>query len=186
MQPDLFGNEDNRVEYFFVISPPPAVVNAVRRFKARLHERIGLDAINMRSMAHISLFKFLKNDNDSLIISKAAAALKHKTIFDIRLRGADSFLHKDRAGTLYIKIAQPDPVNIVTRLLCTAFSLAYRPSIPHLTIARNVPLPSFVKIDPADFDYHYDFICRHITLLKWNGEKYDVIHEAPLNDTAPA
>ena len=186
MQPDLFGNEIKQAEYFFVISPPAAVVQAIRQFKARLHAAIGLDVVNMRSMAHISLCKFRENENDSLIISKAAATLRHKTIFDIRLAGAETFLHQEQAGTLYISIAQPEPVNIVMKLLCSAFMRACRPAIPHLTIARNVPLPSFIKINPADFDYHYDFICRHVTILKWTGEKYDVIHEVPLNDSVPA
>ncbi len=185
MQQILFGNDSKQVGYFFVISPPPVVVKAVKGFKEHLHATIGLDVINMRSRAHITLCKFVENENDGLIIARAAAALKNKSVFDIRLSEAATFPQKN-SGTLYIKIAQPEPVNIIIRLLATAFPHAYHPSVPHLTIARNVPMPLFEKIDPATFDYHYNFICRHVTLLKWTGERYDIIHEAPLSGTVIA
>lgn len=184
MQTSMFEEDDTRVRYNILISPPPAVETAVRGFKQRLHEEIGLDEMNRKARAHISLCRPTLADNDAFIISTVTRAVANMCCFDIELNGADIFPH-GKTATLYIKIERPEPVQILYALLTRIFK-ARSQITPHLTIAKAVPSEKMKGIDPAAFDYHYAFMCRHITILKWSGEKYNLIHEVPLKTRPPA
>jgi 2'-5' RNA ligase len=170
-----------RVSYMVIISPPPSVAKAVAGLKKRLHEEIGLDGMNLRARAHISLCRFEGAERDQWVINTITRAVGHLYCFEIRLNGADVFLHGKSAFTLYIKIEQPEPVRRISAAIAwLANGRETGLNTPHLTIAKSVPVKKLPGIVPSAYDYYHDFICSHITILKRAGEKYAVIHEAPL------
>ncbi|RZJ74736.1 MAG: hypothetical protein EOO45_07695, partial [Flavobacterium sp.] len=56
MQYSIF-EEDTIYEYFILLSPNCGVKSKVREMKSSLNDMIGLNAENMNSLAHISLYK---------------------------------------------------------------------------------------------------------------------------------
>lgn len=186
MQLNMFEEDRAVARYAILISPPAAVKKAVAGFKQQVHEAIGLDEMNLRSLAHISLCRVNAADDDAFIIKTVTGAVANMCCFDIEINGADSFTH-GKTGTLYLRIERPEPVQILFALLSRVFKASRNAGItPHLTIARALPGHKFRQIDPSFFDYRYAFVCDRITILKWAGEKYHLIHEVLLKSRPPA
>ncbi|WP_208728451.1 2'-5' RNA ligase family protein [Chitinophaga alhagiae] len=182
----MFEEDRAVVRYAILISPPAAVKKAVAGFKQQLHEAVGLDDMNLKSLAHISLCRVNAADDDAFVITTATRAVANMCCFDIEINGADSFTH-GKTGTLYLRIERPEPVQILFVLLNRVFRASRNANItPHLTIARALPAGKFRQIDPAAFAYRYAFVCDRITILKWAGERYNLIHEVPLQNRPPA
>lgn len=197
MQLPIFEAEKKveRARYRVLISPPPAVISAVRGLKQRLHAEIGLDDMNRRALAHISLGTVETAEGDAFVTAAVTRAVSHLYCFDIELNGADIFTHGKTTATLYLKIERPEPVRRVFEAIAeilggenkthTTFRLTERLTgntgmMPHVTIAKSVPQAKLQTVNAASYDYFHQFVCDRITILKWGGGRYEVIHEAPL------
>lgn len=173
--------EETVYEYFILLSPSDAIKEAVDRLKETLHCMIGLEAYNLNSIAHISLFKTEATENAPILrmVKKIAAATEP---FIISLTGHEVLRHGNVSRTLCLKIENPDPINALIALLdpprgpkrsyrqTTILDKPKRPKKPihpHVTVARNIPTPDFNRIeDLTVFDYNSEWLCDRITILR--------------------
>lgn len=152
--------------------------------KKALHKIIPLGKENLHSIAHISLYKLQIPENDEFIIKKIRRALAHQHSFIIRLNGTEIFAHGNQSKTLVLKIANPEPINIIYALISREFRTSKRIT-PHLTIARKIPVRNFEKINVEDFHLYEEFLCDKVTILKKpeGEEHFVVLTEIPLLNT---
>ncbi|PSL48887.1 2'-5' RNA ligase [Chitinophaga niastensis] len=182
IQLTLFDLEDMYPSYSIVISPPKKNIEDIALLKVVLHQKIGLSPINLKSIAHISLLKLSCPDDDLFIINKVNRAISYQHRFSIKLDGADIFNH-NTSKTLFIKINNPTPIATIHQLILAQFNRR-RKINPHLTIARAIPNNDFKKITLSAFDYHDEFFCDRITILKKpiDSIRYKIIYEAMLEE----
>lgn len=172
---------ENVYEYLVLLSPADAIKEAVDGLKEQLHALIGLEDYNRRSVAHISLFKHRATaDNQVLkIVKKVAGATEP---FTIKLSGHEVLKHGGVSRTLCLKIEDPVPINNLMELLDPKpiAKRSYRQTSildktprakkvihPHVTIARNIAVADFDRIeDLTTFDYHDEWLCDSITILR--------------------
>lgn len=171
-------------EYFILISPPAAVRKMIAGMKKALHKITPPGDENLHSIAHISLYKLRIPENDAFIIKKIRRALAHQHRFSIKLNGTEIFAHGNQSKTLVLKIANPEPINIIYALISREFRTSKRIT-PHLTIVRKISARNFEKINVQDFDHYEDFFCNEITILKKpeGKEHFDVLAKIPLLNT---
>lgn len=172
---------ENVYEYLVLLSPADVIKEAVDGLKEQLHELIGLEDYNRRSVAHISLFKQrATTDNQVLkMVKKVAASVAP---FTIKLDGHEVMKHGGVSRTLCLKIEDPASINNLMRLLDPkpAPKRSYRQTSildkeprakkvihPHVTIARNIAVTDFDRIeDFTPFDYYGEWLCDSITILR--------------------
>ncbi|AWH84227.1 hypothetical protein HYN59_03465 [Flavobacterium album] len=173
--------EETVYEYLILLSPSDAIKEEVDRMKELLHGMIGLEAYNRNSVAHVSLFKKEAADNAPIIklVKKAVAGMEP---FTITLAGHEVLKHGSVSRTLCLKIENPEPVTALAAQLnpvpepkrsylqTTILDKPKRPKkpvYPHVTIARNIPVADFSRIeDLTAFDYTAEWLCDRITILR--------------------
>jgi 2'-5' RNA ligase len=183
MQQDLFN--EPFFEYFFLIGPDEETMKAVRELKQLLHDRIVLSWANLNSKPHLTLLEFRTTESaEEEIIRKSIAALSEHSAFPVALDGAMVFEHGRSSRSLVLKVADPKPVLETQALLKKALRLKRQRMTPHLTIARDIPLANFNKLESLDdFNYTGEFRCDRILLLKKPAAvkaAYTVLHEVLL------
>jgi 2'-5' RNA ligase len=157
----------SQTTYFIIISPPQRIRELISLLKKELNQQISLSAINLKSIAHISLLKFNMVSNDEQIINKIRQAVSSFHSFDIELGGYMIFKHGQISSSLVINIPHPFPVLLLQQLLATSLKLRLRGKLtPHLTVARAVPSNDFGKIELSAFDYYDSFRCQQVVILK--------------------
>ncbi|CAL1520690.1 2'-5' RNA ligase family protein [Chitinophaga sp. MM2321] len=165
IQLTLFDYEDIRQEYFILISPGKFIIEKVKQLKKILHEKIRLSQTNRRSVAHISLFKFIYKDDDLSVINRVTRAVTQQHPFMVKLNGAGMYRHGNVTKTLILKLGNPYPVKVLQQLISREFNKRKKID-PHITIARSVLNEAFDKITVSEFDYYDEFLCDRITILK--------------------
>lgn len=152
-------------EYFILISPTDEIKIYVDLLKQQLHGLIGLDPANLNSLAHITLFKY--EGTDSMMIPDVVKrAIRYQPCFPIKIFGAGKNIQNGR-GNVYLKIANPAPINELVKRLKPKFKKAPSKIRPHITLAKNLPQSDIEKIpDITLFDYFADFLCDRVTILR--------------------
>jgi 2'-5' RNA ligase len=153
-------------EYFFLISPDLSVKKVVKEMKNKLHKEIGLSKADLVSVPHISLFK-TRAVQEKLDISRFAEALSKTPAFEITICGHGIFEQYNSKRTLYLKLKEKESVrSIFYNLLESKGDNSQPEFIPHLTIARNIGAESLNRLNLSEFDYHGEFYCDRITVLR--------------------
>ncbi len=192
--------EETVYEYLILLSPSDAIKQEVDRLKDLLHGMIGLEAYNRNSVAHISLFKTEAADNAPVVrlVKKVAAGVMP---FTITLNGHDVLKHGNVSRTLCLKIEDPEPIVTLMALLnpapepkrsyrqTTILDKPKRPKktiYPHVTIARNIAIADFKRIeDLAAFDHKDEWLCDRITILRriaGSTGHFSPVKEVPLGN----
>ena len=185
-QLSLFSEE--LYEYFFLIQPDSKTSKEVKLYKHIMNSSIPLSGENLRSVPHLSLFKWTARAGlDEYIINKTEKALKNKPGFKVKLDGLDIYHHGQIKKSLVLKVKNPLPIESVNKSLISEFKFHPYKIRPHITIARSVPVRDFDKLSNSlinQFDYKGEFLCNKITILKkmlGAGKNYVVLHETVLN-----
>ncbi|MBC9933861.1 2'-5' RNA ligase family protein [Chitinophaga qingshengii] len=167
-------------EYFLLLSPEPFIIRKVAAMKSRLAAMISLPSYNLHSLAHISLMKFLMEEEDQRILRWVTQAVENIPAFRIQLNGAGIF-HHGATATLMLQPANPDTIMHLHGAISKPFK-QQRNIRPHITIARNIPVAELSKVDLHDFDCHDSFCCNKVTVLKKAVEasRYEILQEIPL------
>lgn len=167
-------------EYFLLLSPGQLIVRKVAAMKNRLAGMIRVPSYNLRSIAHISLMKFLNTEDDQAVIRRVTRAVEGFPEFDVQLGEAGIF-HNGATGTLMLPPANSDHIHRLHGSITAAFNRR-RHIRPHITIARNVDNKELLKVNLHDFDCHDSFCCNKVTILKKAVEApyYEVLQEVPL------
>lgn len=173
--------EQTVYEYFVLLSPSDEIKEAVDTMKQSLDNEIGLDTANLKSIAHISLFKTEGTDDSTIkrLVKKVAA--QYEPLY-IRINGYEVLKHGNASKTLCLNIENPEKINNMLSKLIPPVEIrkSYRqtsildkpkrtPKVhnPHITVARNIPIADFTRISNLeDFNYNAQWLCTHITILR--------------------
>lgn len=187
MYPQLSLFDLRNYEYSFMISPARRVKDSVVNMKKQINRITPVGQYDLYSVPHISLFKMRFPNNDNFILSLFKQALLYSTRFKVELNGISYFDHQN-SKTVYLNIANPEPIVCLHRNLLSTFQYRTTDFIPHLTIARSIPNSAIPRVEKILTEYHDDFWCNEIIVLKKPVEdkrvptsKYTRIYEAILN-----
>ncbi|MBC9910526.1 2'-5' RNA ligase family protein [Chitinophaga varians] len=167
-------------EYFLLLSPGQRIVHKVAAMKSRLAAMIPVPSYNLRSIAHISLMKFLRTEDDQAIIRQVTHAIEGFSEFTVQLHDAGIFYH-GRTATLMLQPVNSHPISSLHGAISATFH-HHRSIRPHITIARNVAREELIKIDLHDFGCRDSFCCDKVTILKKAVEAahYEILQEVPI------
>lgn len=167
-------------EYFLLLSPGPGIVGKVAAMKSRLATMIKIPSYNLRSIAHISLMKFSRTEDDQAIIRQVAHAVTGFKDFRVQFDGAGIF-HHGRTATLMLQPVNGDAISSLHGRISSTFSYRRGKLTPHITIARNVARDELLKVNLHDFDCHDSFCCDKVTILKKavDAPHYEILQEVP-------
>ncbi len=186
-QLDLFGKQKLH-EYFITISPDQRTSERVKLSKMAFNNLIALSQENLWSVPHLSLFRFQAPFNsDEAVIRKMNRVLAGAGSFKVEVGGLDVLDHGNVKKTIVYKIRDAEKIKSLQSSISKEFR--YRsPSkfTPHITIARNIPMPDFNRLVHSlkHFDYKGEFMCHKITVLKkvlGESKTYSLFYEAKLN-----
>jgi len=168
-------------EYFILLSPDAAVIEAVDALKQRLHEEIGLESYNRNSIAHVSLFK-TEAMSDAPVVKLVKKAVAGMQPFTVRLTGHEVLKHGGVSRTLCLTVEDPEPINAIMAALdpkpeakrtyrqtsiLDKRSYTKKAIHPHVTIARTIATADFDRIaDPAAYDLQAEWVCDSVTILR--------------------
>ncbi len=173
-QLDIFGGSIS--EYLIVIEPDHATSQKVILLKQQLNSIFPLSDDSLHSKPHISICYFEANESsEELIEEKLNSAVSSIKPFTISISGAEKW----KNGTFVLQLIQNESVSQIQKELSLRFKGIIK--TPHLTIARNIPERISEKISLDHFDYHGNFICDSILILKKKpGKLYQTLLKVEL------
>lgn len=153
-------------DYFIILSPPKHIDDQVKKFKQASQRLIG-DFESMHSRAHISMKLLVRQKPFSTepIIEKLGKELSLIEPFTLQVNGFATFLPTDFT-TIYAAIkSTPEMEDWFKRL---RKCLNEKKSVPHITIARQVPNEQAKKLWPKfkDRPWNDSFEVNRLTILQ--------------------
>ena len=185
MQLNLFRErtkqlEQGQYEFFILISPSYAIKEKVAEKKHQLHKEIGISNENLRSIAHVSLFKFLNPYPEDFLRESIKRSVQFLKPFTLEIEGLQVYDH-NYTRSIVLKFKNDLQVKRLQQNLFRALSFYPGNFDPHLTIARSIPLEDFNRIqDLNDYVIEGKFECNKVTILKkplGSKQKYEVFGE---------
>lgn len=145
--------------YLVVLSPPQPVKDAVAKIKRELHAIAGIGERNLHSIAHITLFDKLTDDDD--LANYVAELIAGTKPFTIKIHGWGFFDH-GHSVTVFLKIENPEPVIELAEALKSAARS------PHISLAKKIPHETFEKLVPYldSMNYTAEWQCNEVNVLR--------------------
>ena len=178
--------KDHRL-YFFALVPPKEIQATVTEIKKDFKDRFHAEHA-LKSPPHITLippFEFLNSEEKKLIKNLESFALKESTFMQ-ELENFGTFPPK----VIYIKVLKSEfLLGLYNRFrkfmeLKMGFgNISYNRGkfIPHMTVAfRDLTRENFylAKSEYVKKRISFNYLVRGISLLRHNGQYWDIIHEA--------
>jgi hypothetical protein len=149
-------------ELYFIIAPPRHILSDVSVLKDDVHYLIGHKYDDMRSKAHIPLFKYKDRYANDMIRFVESKAVEFEP-FNVLLKDFGFFLNGTKR-TVYMDIVYKSPIQeIFNKLVKEDESF-----VPHITIAKNLDEDQFLRCWPYLKGLRYGnqyFHCDRITVL---------------------
>lgn len=155
-------------DHMMIISPPAEVMEVIKKYKKATARLIG-DFEGMYSKAHISVaaqprqMPFVMGQKLDCY-QRSISRLKPVTL---RVNGFGHFLHGKTTATVYAKIElYPELTNWFDHLR-KILGDRKKGAVPHITIAKNIPIEHFRILWPKFIGqrYQYDITPQSITVL---------------------
>jgi hypothetical protein len=170
-------------DYMILLSPSAPIAAQVKKLKQSTHRLIG-DFEGMHSIANISLKRLLRQKPfwTEPLFEQLEKELSILEPFTLQLNGFATFLPTDYT-TIYAAIkSTPEMEDWFRRL---RKSLNEKKSVPHITIARQVPNEQAKKLWPKfkDRPWNEEFEVKRLTILHretyGNDKAWYVLREIP-------
>ncbi len=155
-------------DYLVVISPPGEILKAISRYKQASVNTIG-HFEGMYSTAQIIITHqtrckpYLVNP----VIDLMANRLGTMPPIELQINGFNFFNNGYTAKTIYAVIERTDRTDTWFKLLQKQMGIRIKGFVPHIAIAKNIPVTSFNKLWP-NFEgraWSETFIASHLTIL---------------------
>lgn len=156
-------------DYLVVISPPGNILKEISRYKQVSVNVIG-HFEGMYSTGHI-VITHQTRCKPFLVqpaIEQMANRLGTMPPVELHINGFSFFNHNHTAKTIYAEIEWTERTDNWFKLLQKQMGIKLRGFVPHIIIAKNLPVTSFSKLWP-----HFDgrpwsetFIASHLTILQ--------------------
>ena len=155
-------------DYLVVISPPGDIIKAISRYKQASVNTIGhfdgMYSTGQIIITHqIRCKPFLVNP----AIEQMASRLGTMPPFELHIKGFDFFEHGQAAKTIYAVIERSARTDNWFKLLQKQMGIKLRRFVPHIVIAKNLPVTTFDKLWPnfVGRAWSETFIASQLTIL---------------------
>lgn len=171
MQLNIFREQTKQLdpldyEFFLLISPSYAVKEKVTQKKHQLNKEIGISKENLRSVGHISLFKFINPYPEDFLRNTIQKTVKQHKPFALKIKKLQAYDH-NYTRSIVLKFKDDLEVKKMRQNLLRALGFHPVASDPHLAIARSIPVENYNKIkDLNDYFFEGEFECNKLTILK--------------------
>lgn len=186
MQLELFESGGTKIshvttyEYLLLLSPSYAIKEKVAQKKHLLNKEIGISTENLRSIAHVSLAKFISPFSERFLFSLIKNVAENFKPFKLEIKELEEFDH-GHSRSLVLKFKDDEYVKRVQEYLSMVLRLNRGTFDPHLTIARSVPFEDAQRINNLhDYFFEGSFDCHKITVLKKplrSKRRYELVAE---------
>ncbi|WP_295655528.1 2'-5' RNA ligase family protein [uncultured Mucilaginibacter sp.] len=154
-------------DYMLVIPPPNEVKEMIRKYKLSCAKVIG-HYDGMHSIAHISVtgqHRQMPVTMGQKLDCYQRALIRLKPI-ELNINGFGNFMHGSSGATIYAKIEMNTEVNRWFEQLKRVFG-DRKTIVPHITIAKNIPLYAFKALWPhfVNREYRERFVPDRLTTL---------------------
>jgi 2'-5' RNA ligase len=132
-----------------VISPPENVVKEISRFKRASVNLIG-HFEGMHSRAHITITHQTRCKPFMVQPAILKMGIRLNTInpVDLKITGFNFFYHGQTARTIYAEVGMTSHAENWFKLLQREMGIKVKNFVPHITIAKNIPVTAFNKLWP--------------------------------------
>jgi 2'-5' RNA ligase len=157
-------------ELFFIIAPQRHIKSDVSVLKDDVHYLIGHPFESQHSTAHISLFKYSDEQNNSDMIKFVESKAAEFKPFNVFLKDFGVFYNGSKR-TIYMDIVNKYPIQDIFEKVIKEDS----DFTPHITIAKNLTMEDFLRCWPYLKGLKYSnqhFVCDRITVLVRDGGKW--------------
>lgn len=180
-----------RALYFIALLPPPDVRAELTQLKEYIRDTYGSKAA-LRSPPHITLlppFKYPDGDRPILDRTLAEFAAQYPPV-PLVLSGFAAFaprvVYADVVRSPELMALQPALEAYLQAALNVSNSRGYPTFKPHVTLAfkdlkRSRFKPLFEEMQGRSL--HYEFVTSRLTLLRHNGQRWNVAREFPFHGT---
>lgn len=185
MQLNLFREktrqlEQLKYEFFLLISPSYEIKEKIAQKKHQLHQEIGISHDNLRSIAYVSLFKFLNPYPEEFLKATIKRSVQFLKPFTLEIDELQVYDH-NYTRSIALNFKNDTELKKMRQNLFRALSFHPADFSPHISIARSIPLEDFNRINDIN-DYYMDgkFECNRITILKkpiGSKQKYEMFAE---------
>jgi len=136
-------------DYLMIISPPPDLKKEISRYKRASVNLIG-HFEGMHSTAHITITHQMRCKP---FLAQPAIQQMEKRLstippIELCLNGFSFFNHGQTAKTIYAVVERTAQTENWFKLLRIQMGIKVKNFVPHVTIARNIPVTSFNKLWP--------------------------------------
>jgi 2'-5' RNA ligase len=148
-------NESTYSDYIFLISPSAEIKEMVRKYKLSCAKVIG-DFDGKHGIAHISVTKQHRQMPVEMM-QKLNCYQKKLRFFkpaEMRVNGFSYFTHGNLSATIYAKIELDAAMNSWFTQMKRVFGDSKK-SVPHVTIAKNIPVDLFKTLWPYFVNRQY-------------------------------
>ena len=160
-------------DYLIILSPPTLIAEQVKKFKRASARLIG-DFEGMHSKAHISLSRLMRQKpfHTEPLFRQIEKELSLLEPFTLQINGFATFLPTDYT-TIYAAIRSTSVMEDWFKRLRK--SLNEKKSVPHITIARQVPNEKAKKLWSKfkDLPWNDEFEVKRLTILQRETYGYD-------------
>ncbi len=155
-------------DYLVVISPPGEILKAISRYKQASVNTIG-HFEGMYSSGYMIVTHQIRCKPYLVqpAIEQMANRLTTMPPPELRINGFAFFNHSHAAKTIYAVIEQTDRIENWFKLLQKQMGIKLKGDVPHIIIAKNLPVSCFNKLWP-NFEgraWSETFIASHLTIL---------------------
>lgn len=161
-------NANTYSDYMMIISPPAEVMDVIMRYKKASARLIG-DFEGMYSKAHISVAN--QHRQMPYVMGQKLECYQRpinrlKPVI-MHVNGFNYFKHGNAAATIYAKIELNTEINNWFNHIKRIFGEKRKDIVPHIPVAKNVPVEQFQILWPKFIaqQYRFDFTPQSITVL---------------------
>lgn len=155
-QTSLFGP---LYAYLIVLSPPPDVKDAIAKIKKELNAIADIGERNVQSIAHITLFDKLTDDENLKDTTQDLASGRRS--FWIK-SGKWNYYDYGHSVTVILEIENPEPILQLMEVLKS------KNKSPHISLAKKISYETFEKLKPylENMTYSAQWKCNEINVLR--------------------
>lgn len=161
-------NEASYSDYMMIISPPAEVMEVIGKYKKATARLIG-NFDGMYGKAHISVSNQHRQMPNIMLQKLDCYQRPINRLNPVKLyvNGFSFFKHGNTGATIYAKIELNPEVNNWFNHLKKIFGDKKKDAVPHITVAKNIPVEQFRVLWPkfADKQYRYEFTPQCLTVL---------------------
>ncbi len=155
-------------DYLLIISLPADIGKEIVRYKRASVNAIGhFEGMNSRPYITVTHQLRCKPFLAQPALAKMGKRLSTMPPIELQINGFGSFNHCNISHTIYAVIEPAQRTQNWFKLLAMQMGIKLPDFVPHITIAKNIPITAFNKLWPnfENREFNHRFMVENITIL---------------------